>query len=319
MSIKKHQIHGLSPAIRELGLEEYVLQLEIDGIAIVPPEATGVNMAEIDAAAQLLLADSENIAGCPFTLENGPADELDWTSAPFGLHLLSGESGEVTQFQLQSLHSRHRAFRDLIINPVALALVEHTMGVQPKLSSCNAFIKWKGDLGYGSTLGLHCDQGGVPKPWGYSAYNSNATWCLTDYTKDDGALAYVPGSNRKCSDPAVGAEKSAIAAEAPKGSLLVFHGATWHGAYPRKTPGMRLAVANYYRHPSILPQEDMKNGFDAELAQSCNDPELLKQVLGLADGQPYRTTQNTERSKMGMGWLPHVKGTEPHDIQATVE
>lgn len=159
----------------------------------------------------------------------------------------------------------------------------------------------------------------MPKPWGYSAYNTNATWCLTDYTRENGALAYVPGSHRKGSDPVEGAEKNAIAAEAPKGSLLVFHGATWHGAYPRQTPGMRLAVANYYRHPSIQPQEDLRNGFDQELSQNCDNPDILQQVLGISDPAPYPITHNTDRSKMGMGWLPHVKGKEPHPIEATVE
>lgn len=162
--MKKHQTQNIGSDIRKLGLEEYVLQLELDGLAVVPPEVTGVSTEKIEAAAQVLLADSENITGCPFSLAHGPAEELDWPSAPFGLHLLSGESGEVTQFQLQSLHSRHRVFRDLIINPVALALVEHTMGTKPKLSSCNAFVKWQGELGYGSNLGLHCDQGACQSP-----------------------------------------------------------------------------------------------------------------------------------------------------------
>ena len=40
-----HSSKKLSPAIKELGLEEYVLQLEVDGLAVLPPEAHGFPMA----------------------------------------------------------------------------------------------------------------------------------------------------------------------------------------------------------------------------------------------------------------------------------
>ena len=318
MAVAKHQVQKLGDQARSLGLEEYILQLELDGLAIVPPEHTGVPMSAIDQAAELMLADAENITGSAFSLESGPAEELEWPAPPFGLHLgdpkAAGEIGEVTQFQLQSLHSRHRVFRDLIINPVALALVEHTMATQPMLSSSNGFVKWKGDFGYGNNLGLHSDQGLVPMPWGATAFNSNATWCLTDYAQEDGALAYVPGSHRESGKPPADAHERAIAAAAPKGSLIVFHGATWHGAYARTNPGMRLTLANYYSHPVIQPQEDLRHGFDPLLANDCDNPELLNQVLGLNAFGPYATTDNTERVKFGMGWLPHVKGRVPHEI-----
>ena len=322
MTFARHRVRKLGDAARKLQLEPYVLQLELDGLAIVPPEETGVSPAELDTAIQLLLADAENITGSSFSLEHGPAEELEWPAPPFGLHLgdldAAGEIGDVTQFQLQSLASRHRVFRDLIVNPVALALVEHTMNIQPMLSSSNAFVKWQGEFGYGKNLGLHSDQLQVPQPWGATAFNANATWCLTDYSKDDGALAYVPGSHRVQGRPPAGAFERAVAAEAPKGSLIVWHGATWHGAYPRRNPGMLLTLANYYRHPSILPQEDVMNGFRPELADDCVAPDLLTQVLGLNGLAPYPTTDNTERVKYGMGWFPHVKGKPPHDIDPPV-
>ncbi len=319
MNANQHHVHNISTSVRNLGLEAFVLQLELDGLAIVPPQVTGVCMDVIDTAVQLLLADAENITGSTFDLQTGPAQELEWPAPPFGLHLgdleAAGEVGEVTQFQLQSLASRHRVFRDLIINPVALALVEHTMATQPRLSSSNAFVKWQGAFGYGRNLGLHSDQLHVPMPWGPTAFNTNATWCLTDYAKEDGALAFVPGSHREFGRPPADAHRRAIAAEAPRGSLIVFHGATWHGAFHRENPGMRLTLSNYYHHPCIQPQEDIRHGFDSGLADDCDDPELLKQVLGLNSLSPYATTDNTERVKYGMGWFPHTKGKPAHRIK----
>ena len=85
----------------------------------------------------------------------------------------------------------------------------------------------------------------------------------------------------------------AVPVEAPAGSLIVFHGATWHGAFPRMTPGMRLSIANYFRHYMILPQDDIKNLFPRELADDCSDPTVFKLLAGFADDFPY--TQPTER------------------------
>ncbi len=322
MNIKDYKIHNLSAAVSKLNLEPYVLQLEVDGLAIVPPAVTGVSTDAIDTAVALLLADSENITGSAFNLETGPDEELEWPAPAFGLHLgdlkAAGEVGEVTQFQLQSLASRHRVFRNLVINPVALAVIEHTMGTQPMLSSSNAFVKWRGKFGYGNNLGLHSDQLHVPTPWGPTAFNANANWCLTEYTKEGGALAFVPGSHRESGRPPADAHERAVAVEAPRGSLVVFHGATWHGAYPRSSPGMRLTLSNYYRHPCIQPQEDVRNGFNPALADDSDNPGLLRQVLGLDHPAPYPTTDNTERVKFGMGWFPHVKGRPAHEISPLI-
>jgi len=191
---------------------------------------------------------------------------------------------------VQQLASQHRMFRDLAVNPVAVALMQYLIGASAtRFSSHNSFIKWHGDYGYGSNLGLHCDQTAVPLPWGRNALTANTNWCLTDYTLDGGALAYVPGSHRRMTRPTFPeATRLAVPCEAPKGSVLVFHGATWHGAFPRTTPGMRLSIANYYRHLMVLPQEDIKNGFDRALADDCDDPTLFRALAGFDDVFPYQ-------------------------------
>ena len=47
----------LSPQIQELELEQFVLQLEVDGLCVVPPERTGVAPETINAIAEQLLSD----------------------------------------------------------------------------------------------------------------------------------------------------------------------------------------------------------------------------------------------------------------------
>ena len=134
----------------------------------------------------------------------------------------------------------------------------------------------------------------VPRPWGRNALTANTNWCITDYSRDGGAMAYVPGSHRRMEPPRFPeAVELAVPVEAPAGSLIVFHGATWHGAFPRLTEGMRLSIANYFRHYMVLPQDDIKNLFPQELADDCDDPEMFKFLAGFADEFPY--SHQTER------------------------
>ena len=162
--------------------------------------------------------------------------------------------------------------------------------VATRFSSHNSFIKWQGDYGYGSSLGLHADQMAVPLPWGHAALTANTNWCLTDYSLEGGAFAYVPGSHKFGARPVQPrAAQMAVPVEAPSGSLIVFHGATWHGAFPRKIPGMRMSVANYYRHLMITSQEDIQGAFDRSLAEDSDNPELFRELAGFADAFPYNS------------------------------
>lgn len=285
----------LSPQIQELELEQFVLQLEVDGLCVVPPERTGVAPETINAIAEQLLSEAQEVVGCEFDLNEGPKAELTMSADENVIAQFSGDRGEPTQFLVQQLCARDRLFRDLAINPVGVALIRHLIGQNAtRFSSHNAFIKWQGEFGYGQNLGLHCDQMAVPRPWGRNALTANTNWCITDYSLDGGALAYVPGSHRRMEPPRFPeAVELAVPVEAPAGSLIVFHGATWHGAFPRLTDGMRLSIANYFRHYMVLPQDDIKNLFPQELAEDCDDPDMFKFLAGFADEFPY--SQQTER------------------------
>ena len=285
----------LSPQIQELELEQFVLQLEVDGLCVVPPERTGVAPETINAIAEQLLSEAQEVVGCEFDLNEGPRAELTMSADENVIAQFSGDRGEPTQFLVQQLCARDRLFRDLAINPVGVALIRHLIGQNStRFSSHNVFIKWQGEFGYGQNLGLHCDQMAVPRPWGRNALTANTNWCITDYSLDGGALAYVPGSHRRMEPPRFPeAVELAVPVEAPAGSLIVFHGATWHGAFPRLTEGMRLSIANYFRHYMVLPQDDIKNLFPQELAEDCDDPAMFKFLAGFADEFPY--SQQTER------------------------
>ncbi|MYB36267.1 MAG: phytanoyl-CoA dioxygenase family protein [Gammaproteobacteria bacterium] len=283
----------LAARIEEHGLARYVEELDEQGYTVVPPDVNGITEDDVDELVGQLLAKSEELIGCRFTVEDGPECELDYGDFPGFLERFSG--AKPSQFQLMQLCTYHRAFRDLAVNPVAVTLIHHLFGTEgsfgnhwpARFSSHNCFVKWAGE-GYGESLGLHVDQGGIPLPWGEKALNANCNWCLTDYTLDDGAFACVPGSHLRKSHPKLpDAAAEAIPIECPRGSLIAFHGALWHGAYPKKTPGLRVTIANFFRHAAISPQDDIPNHFPKELADDCADPKTFHMLAGF--GSPYQS------------------------------
>ena len=287
----------LSEEVRSLNLERYVLELETDGLTVLPPEATGVDMAMLERCTEQLLAKfTEITGGCPISLADGPGAELQWPEATSGLAAARPKDAPPpSQALIQQLLQIDRCFRDLFLNPAVDALIDHLVGRAPitgqkmrRFSSTNSFVKWQGEYGYGPTLGLHCDQGANPLPWGPRALTANATWCLTEYTKEDGALAYVPGSHRSNAHPGAGAAKRALPVECTAGSVIVWPGSTWHGAFPKLTPGLRLNAVAYYRHQAVLPQENMKVTLADAPWKDCEDPAKMAELIGFDDPFPYQ-------------------------------
>ncbi len=93
----------LSDEIRTHGLERYVLELETDGLTIVPPEVTGVTPEFLDHCTEVLLARfTEMTGGCPITLDDGPTGELIWPETPPG-ELRGDNAPPPTQMLIQQL------------------------------------------------------------------------------------------------------------------------------------------------------------------------------------------------------------------------
>lgn len=286
----------ISNEAKRLGLEPYILALETDGLVVVPSEVTGVPAALFERCTDVLLAKfTQMTGGCPISLAEGPRGALRWPAPePGQVRLAPKDAPPPSQMLIQQLLQLDRCFRDLFVNPVVDALIDHLVGRAPasgarmrRLSSTNSFVKWQGDYGYGPNLGLHCDQGANPLPWGSRALTANATWCLTEYSEALGALAYVPGSHRSNAHPGASAAKLAKPVVCPAGAVIVWPGATWHGAYPRLAPGLRLNAVAYYRHQAVLPQENMKVTMREEPWQDCADPERLRELIGFDDVFPY--------------------------------
>lgn len=122
----------------------------------------------------------------------------------------------------------------------------------------------------------HADDQHVPLPRPHVPIVCNTMWAMTDFTKDNGATRLVPGSHRSADvPPPFGDIDGAIAAEMPRGSVLVYHGSLWHGGGANSTNNRRVGVAMNYCAGWVRQQENQLLGIPLEVARTFS-PRLRK-------------------------------------------
>ncbi len=261
-------INPIYKRIKELGLEQHILDLDTYGFTVIPPEKVAAPDGFLERITETVLRIAKERSGVDLKLdENGSV----------GSYKAQPQTG--SQYLLYYLLMADPIFEEWLMNPTLYTIGCYLLHGQQQLSSLVSFVKWKGDGLMGGSLGLHTDSppdrdGRLPT----CSDISNAAYCLTDYTEENGCIAMVPGSHRFARGPNPGEGiKDAVPVEAPKGSLIAWHGNTWHGAFPKKTDGLRLNVTTYMCHKRIKTQEQYKQGVTQEMLDR-NPPEFARLV-----------------------------------------
>ena len=258
--------------IESLGLAENISELEVYGFTVVPPQKVA-DEDTLKTLREAVMRIAEERTGRELRLDQN-ADPGHY----------KGQPQTSNQYLLYYLLMADPVFEKWLMNPVLYTLSSYMMKGQQQLSSMTSFIKWQGD-GYGESLGLHSDSPpGNPDGLLSSGWQDvcNATYCLTDYSLENGALAVVPGSHRYCRQPKSGeGANKAIPVEAEAGSLIAWHGNLWHGAFPKKTEGLRLNVTTYFCHRRLKNQENYQWRVTEEMLER-NPPEFA-QLVGADD------------------------------------
>jgi ectoine hydroxylase-related dioxygenase (phytanoyl-CoA dioxygenase family) len=125
---------------------------------------------------------------------------------------------------------------------------------------------------------IHADDQLIPLDKPHRPTVCNSMWALTDFTEANGATRIIPGSHLRDHSPNYGEHYDSIAAEMPKGSVLVWHGSLWHGGGPNTTTERRVGVAMNYCAGFVRQQENQQLGLARETVERF--PKRLRELVG---------------------------------------
>ena len=191
------------------------------------------------------------------------------------LHARSGfGDNDFTGFHTKrvfNLFAKTRGLDPLLVNPDILHLVRGTIGPEAQLSIASTMEIHPGE----TAQTLHRDDAYFPvNP--HPPLVVNTIWALTDFTQANGATRIVPGSNRSA-DP-VDTRADSIAAEMPRGSVLLWDGAAWHGGGANTSGTTRFGMSLNYCRGWVRQQENQYLGLDPAVGRSL--PEEVQKLLG---------------------------------------
>ena len=241
--------------IRALDLESHIAELEVKGYTLIGPEIACPNgLAGRLLEASLDVAERRNGVRPNLLAQARQApDHAEMFEGALGAEEGDSPIGDLMQFVVLE----GRVFEEALMNPVVLAMASYLCGYSSTLLTMACVVKGPNR----TPLPLHADSLGT-SPLQALATECNMTYALTDYSRENGATVFVPGSHKWCRQP-LGEERNvldnprAVPVDCPAGSLICWHGNTWHGALNRTAPGVRVSVIVDFVRKHIRPQENL--------------------------------------------------------------
>jgi ectoine hydroxylase-related dioxygenase (phytanoyl-CoA dioxygenase family) len=176
--------------------------------------------------------------------------------------------------RIYNLLARDPLFQRIPVHDAVLPVVEGVLERGCLISSLSSIAI---DPGETAQL-IHSDDQliGLPRP--HQAIVCNTMWGVSDFTEENGATRVVPGSHRLDHGPDPTARYETIAAEMPRGSVLIWHGSLWHGGGANLTGERRTGIAMNYCAGFIRQQENQQLGIPVEIARGFSKP--LQRLVG---------------------------------------
>ena len=164
-------------------------------------------------------------------------------------------------------------FTEVPVHGAVLPIVEGVLDDGCLISSLSSIAIDPGE----TAQPIHADDMVIPLAKPHIPIVCNSMWALTDFTEANGATRLVPGSHLK-DNPQYGGAYETIAAEMPKGSVLIWDGALWHGGGANRTDRRRTGIAMNYCAGFIRQQENQQLGVPPETARAFEP--RLQELMG---------------------------------------
>jgi ectoine hydroxylase-related dioxygenase (phytanoyl-CoA dioxygenase family) len=164
--------------------------------------------------------------------------------------------------RIYNLLALGRVYERIPVHAAVLPIVEGVLDHGCLVSSLSSISILPGE----QAQPIHADDQLIPLPKPHVATVCNTMWALTDFTAANGATRLVPGTHRAADSPVYGQHYESIAAEMPKGSVLVWNGSLWHGGGANTTGERRVGIAMNYCAGWIRQQENQQLGIPRDVA-----------------------------------------------------
>jgi ectoine hydroxylase-related dioxygenase (phytanoyl-CoA dioxygenase family) len=258
----------IAPMLEGAQIQTHVDKIERDGYSIVE---NAVELDFIDA----LLADLERLER-----------ELDVQPAP---NRFEG----VKTVRIYNLLVYGKLYERIPVHENVLPIVERVLDPGCLVSSLSSIA-----IGPGETAQpIHADDQLIPLGKPHVPIVCNTMWALTDFTDANGATRIIPGSHLRDHSPDFFGHYDSIAAEMPKGSVMVYNGSLWHGGGANRTERRRVGVAMNYCAGYIRQQENQQLGIPREIAAQFSP--RLQELVGYS---------------LYNGLIGHIDKTHPSEL-----
>lgn len=206
-------------------------------------------------------------------------DELEpyLSAAPFGRDDFSGRRTQRTG----ALIARTPSCREIVMDRRILNLAHRFLG--PYTEKLTVHLTQATNIHPGETaqtihrdreaFGTHIPPDVEPQ--------FNTLWAITDFTADNGATRFVPGSHRWAWDREAQPEEI-VQAEMTRGSVLLYTGTVLHGGGPNRSSEPRLGLNLTYCLAWLRQQENQYLSCPPHVARDLD--EELQELLGYTQG-----------------------------------
>ena len=176
--------------------------------------------------------------------------------------------------RIYNLLAHDAVFQQVPVHPNLLPIVEGVLDAGCLVSSLSSISIDPGEV----AQPIHADDTLFDLPRPHQPLVCNSMWALTDFTEANGATRIVPGSHKFDHKPEYGAPVDSIAAEMPKGSVLVWNGSLWHGGGANVSGERRVGIAMNYCAGFLRQQENQQLGIP--LARVATFSQRLQALVG---------------------------------------
>jgi len=230
-------------------LERHLRRIAEDGYTVLPDVIEPELVDEIDRA----LLELERDLGIV------PADNL-----------FEG----IRTMRVYNLLVHGETFEKIPVHPHVLPVVEGVLDRGALISSLSSIAIGPDE----QAQPIHADDQVIPLGRPHVPIICNTMWAITDFTEENGATRLVPGSHLREEAPNPLEPYETIAAEMPKGSVLVWVGSLWHGGGANRTDTRRVGIAMNYCAGYIRQQENQQLGIPTKLVKQF--PRRLQELVG---------------------------------------